>query len=90
MRPSPHPRLALGVLGCDASGSVAIGTSVTWPNSDTAAHSPENGGQRAPARFDTGRLDNGDRKSIRFDKPGVYTYHCVYHRFMEAMVMVVK
>jgi plastocyanin len=27
-------------------------------------------------------------RSITFSKPGTYTYHCVYHRFMEANVIV--
>jgi len=67
---------------------VAAGGSVTWTNTDKAGHNAENSGQPGPEQFDTGRLEQKDTKRIRFDKPGVYTYYCVYHRFMKATLTV--
>jgi plastocyanin len=75
-----------------ASITIAAGGRVTWVNRDKAPHSAENGGAAgAGARgrsFDTGRLTRGQHRSITFSKPGTYTYYCVYHRFMEANVIV--
>ncbi len=68
--------------------TIAAGGSVSWLNEDKAPHTAENTGEEAPKSFDTGRLSNGSLKSVSFSEPGTYTYYCVYHRFMEATVIV--
>jgi len=68
--------------------TIASGGSVSWLNEDKAPHTAENTGEKAPKTFDTGRLSNGSLKSVSFSEPGTYTYYCVYHRFMEATVIV--
>jgi plastocyanin len=68
--------------------TLAAGGRVTWVNRDTAPHTAQNTGEDGPAQFDTGRLTRGRHRSITFSKPGTYTYYCVYHRFMEANVIV--
>jgi plastocyanin len=71
-----------------AKQSIAGGT-VTWTNRDKAPHTAETGaGVRGG--FDTGRLDQGQSKKIRFDKPGKVRFYCVYHRFMVGTVDVRK
>jgi plastocyanin len=70
------------------SVTVAAGGSVTWVNRDKAGHNAENATVTGPAKFDTGRLELGERKRVEFSKPGVYPYYCIYHRFMEATVTV--
>ncbi|HEV7808190.1 MAG TPA: plastocyanin/azurin family copper-binding protein [Solirubrobacteraceae bacterium] len=70
------------------SVTLAAGGRVTWVNRDTAPHTAQNTGEDGPAQFDTGRLTRGRHRSITFSKPGTYTYYCVYHRFMEANVIV--
>ena len=62
--------------------TVKLGGTVTFVNRDKAPHTAET------AAFDTGRLDRGDSKQIRLDKPGTYEYFCDFHRFMTATVEV--
>lgn len=69
--------------------TLKAGGRVTWLNRDKAPHTAENTGEEgAPAPFRTGRLTQGQQKMITFSRPGTYTYYCVYHRFMEANVIV--
>ncbi len=68
--------------------TIAAGGSVTWVNQDKAPHTAENGGLKGPAEFDTDTLQLGDRKKVTFAKAGRYAYYCVFHRFMEADVIV--
>jgi plastocyanin len=66
---------------------VQAGGTVRWVNQDTAPHTAE--AEARPA-FDTGRLNTGDTKRVRFDRPGRFTYFCDFHRFMTGTVEVVK
>lgn len=69
--------------------TLEAGGRVTWVNRDRAPHTVENTGEEgAPAIFDSGRLTQGQQKKITFAQAGTYTYYCVYHRFMEANVIV--
>ncbi len=68
---------------------VAAGGKVTWTNRDKAPHTAETD-PGVKGAFDTGRLDQGESKSIRFDDPGKFSYYCVYHRFMTGTVDVRK
>lgn len=69
--------------------TLKAGGRVTWVNRDRAPHTAENTGEEgAPATFDSGRLTKGQQKTITLAEPGTYTYYCVYHRFMEANVIV--
>ncbi len=74
-----------------ATVTVASGGRVTWVNRDKAPHTAQNTGEPGAGGdgvFDTGRLTRGQHQSITFSKPGTYHYYCVYHRFMEANVIV--
>ena len=69
-----------------AKVSVAAGQSVTWVDRDTANHT---------VTFDEGKrqtgvpnLRNGQRKAVRFDRPGTYAYVCAYHPNMHGTVVV--
>jgi plastocyanin len=70
------------------SVTIVAGGSVTWRNRDKAPHTAQSSGEGGAARFATGRLARGQRRSITFSTPGSYPYYCVYHRFMEANVIV--
>jgi len=72
-----------------ASITIASGGRVTWVNRDKAPHTAQNTGEPGQrAQFDSGRLTRGQHQSITFSTPGTYHYYCVYHRFMEANVIV--
>ena len=68
---------------------VAKGGTVTWSNQDKAPHTAT-AAEGAPAEFDTDRLELGESKAITFDRPGTYSYYCVYHRFMTGTVEVTE
>lgn len=65
-----------------SQATVKAGGTITFVNRDKAPHTAET------ADFDTGRLDKGQAKRIKFDKPGTYEYFCGFHRFMTAAVKV--
>jgi len=65
------------------------GGTITWTNQDKAPHTATSE-PGAPAEFDTGRLELGQTKSIKLDKPGKYPYFCEFHRFMTGTVEVVE
>ena len=63
---------------------IRVGDSVTWTNRDAVAHT-------ATARngsFDTGPLDEGESRSVRFTAAGTYRYLCTPHPNMTATVVV--
>jgi plastocyanin len=64
--------------------TVHAGTTVTWTNSDDAAHTAT----AEDGSFDTGTLEQGDSETVSFDEPGSYAYYCRFHAFMKATVEV--
>lgn len=64
--------------------TVKVGGTVEWTNRDKAPHTST----AEDSSFDTGTLDTGDVKKQTFAKAGTYRYYCVFHRFMEATVVV--
>ena len=68
---------------------VKAGGEVTWVNQDKAPHTAETD-EGARGAFDTGRLDLGDKKAVKFDQAGKFSYYCIYHRFMTGTVEVVE
>jgi plastocyanin len=60
------------------------GSAVVWVNRDYYPHTVTaiNGG------FDSGRLNPGERFTMRFNFPGVYYYYCRYHPWMRGIIIV--
>ena len=69
---------------------VRKGGTVTFANADKAPHTAQTDLDPGRARFNTGRLERGDRKPAKLDGAGRFRYFCVYHRFMEGTVEVVE
>ena len=69
------------------SVSVPAGTTVTWSNDDTAAHtvtsSPE-----SPMLFDSGLFMPGATFDVEFEEAGEYPYLCIVHPWMVGTVTV--
>ncbi len=65
--------------------TVKAGGSVTWTNHDAAPHTST---AKGDSGFDTGTINKGQSKRIRFDKPGTYSYVCLFHAFMVGKVVV--
>jgi len=67
-----------------ASLEVTAGTTVTWTNNDTTAHTvSQNGGG-----FESGKLDPGKTFSFTFATPGTYEYFCQFHANMHGTIVV--
>lgn len=64
--------------------TVKVGTTVTWVNSDTVAHSAV----ADDGTFDTKLLAPGERGSYTFTKAGTYTYKCGVHPSMTGTIVV--
>jgi plastocyanin len=63
---------------------VARGGRIMWTNSDEAAHT-----STADDRsFDTQTIERGKQRSVTFTKAGTFAYHCDFHPFMKATVVV--
>jgi plastocyanin len=64
--------------------TVAVGTSVTWTNTDTIAHTStgDAGG------WNSGVINPGTTFNVNFSTPGTYTYHCSIHPDMVGTVVV--
>ena len=66
--------------------AVKTGGSVTWTNSDSAAHTATR--SSGDGAFDTDKLDQGQSKKLTFSEPGTYAYICAFHPFMKGTVTV--
>jgi plastocyanin len=64
---------------------VKIGTTVTWTNNDSAAHTAT----ADDGAFDSGTLGNGESFSFTFNDPGTFSYFCTFHPNMTATITVV-
>ncbi len=64
--------------------AVKTGGSIKWTNSDGTAHTAT----ADDRSFDTQTIDRGKSKSVTFSKAGSFAYHCDFHPFMKAMVVV--
>jgi plastocyanin len=64
--------------------SVKKGGKIRWTNSDSAAHTAT----ADDRSFDTQTIDPGKSKSVSFTTAGSFAYHCDFHPFMKAMVVV--
>jgi plastocyanin len=64
--------------------TVRVGTRVSWTNHDATAHTAtaDNGS------FDTGDVNPNSTRTIEFKHPGTFTYHCAFHAFMTATLIV--
>ena len=67
-----------------ASLSVAAGTTVTWTNDDTAAHTAT----ADDGSFDSSSIAPGATFSQAFDTAGTFAYHCSIHPNMTATIEV--
>jgi len=64
--------------------TVKVGTTVTWTNNDSYAHTVT----ADDSTFDSGNLDSGKSFTYTFSKVGTYSYHCTIHPYMTAKVVV--
>jgi plastocyanin len=66
--------------------AVTVGTTVDFLNSDRMYHNVFS--LSKPKRFDLGRYPTGQKKSVRFDRPGLVRVFCELHSQMSAFILV--
>lgn len=64
---------------------VSVGTTVTWTNKDSTAHTVTSDDGTS---FQSGKMDPGATFSYTFDTAGTYAYHCEFHAGMKATIVV--
>jgi len=69
-----------------AAITVKAGTTVTWTNQDSDAHTVTSQHDSGP--LGSTALNTGQSYSYTFTKPGTYSYLCTIHPFMTATVTV--
>lgn len=67
-----------------ATVTVALGTTVTWTNSDDVPHTVVS----EDYTFKSKVLDTDEKFSYKFTKPGTYSYFCSVHPKMTAKIIV--
>ena len=72
-----------------ASLTVAPGTTVTWKNLDSVAHTVTSTSVPSGAKsFNSGNMPPGATFQVTLTVPGTYHYYCTYHSWMVATVTV--
>ena len=66
--------------------TINVGDSVTWTNSDQAAHSAKS----TTGAFDTGTLTTGQTKTLQFNAAGTFAYICGIHGAAMSATVVVQ
>ncbi|NUR57845.1 MAG: cupredoxin family copper-binding protein [Catenulispora sp.] len=77
-----------GFAFAPANLSVKVGTTVTWTNKDSDAHTVTSQGSGGPLQSKA--LATGESFSYTFTAPGTYSYLCTIHPFMTATVTVTQ
>ncbi|MGI9567638.1 MAG: plastocyanin/azurin family copper-binding protein, partial [Nitrosopumilus sp.] len=88
----------VGVPGCEKTDkcylpyetTVPVGTTITWSNDDTAAHTVTSGTVEAGLTgiFDSGLFMSSSTFEFTFDDAGTYDYFCMVHPWMTGIVNV--
>nr|AIF05693.1 blue (type1) copper domain-containing protein [uncultured marine thaumarchaeote KM3_186_G04] len=70
--------------------TIGVGETVTWENTDTAAHTATGGNPSdGPSGvFDSSLMMVGASFSHTFEEAGTYDYHCMVHPWMQGIVIV--
>ena len=72
-----------------AVDTIALGTTVTWINRDSATHRVNSGAPANPdSLFDSGDLAPDDSFSYMFDTAGTFPYFCSIHTAMTGSIIV--
>lgn len=77
-----------GFAFAPATQNVDKGTTVTFTNNDSAAHTVTSGANRTKdGKFEL-QLPSGTEATVRFDTVGTFEYFCQIHSSMKATVVV--
>ncbi len=74
----PNTVTMAGMAFSPATITVAVGTTVTWKNTDGIAHTSTSDS----GVWDTGNMPAGSSQTTTFNTAGTFAYHCTYHASM--------
>ncbi|MDE2591112.1 MAG: hypothetical protein KGL95_15750, partial [Patescibacteria group bacterium] len=79
-----------GVFYSPSLIDIKVGSTITWKNDDTVAHTVSTGTPNLgiDGRIDSGIINSGKTFSYTFDNAGVYGYYCLIHPWMTGTVNV--
>ena len=63
---------------------IGVNNTVIWTNDDVVPHTVT----ADDGTYSSGNMNPGDSFAYTFTTPGTYTYHCSYHSWMKATVIV--
>jgi plastocyanin len=72
--------------------TVPPGTTITWTNNDSAAHTVTSGipADGPSGEWDSGNLQQNQSFSHTFDEAGTFPYYCDIHEFMTGTIIVAE
>jgi plastocyanin len=89
--PGTNEVLIQGMAFNPASKTIAIGTTITWTNKDSYAHTVTSGIPNSPdGLFNSGNLNNGGIFSFKFTATGTFNYYCMIHGAMMTAKIIVQ
>lgn len=68
-----------------ASLTVPVGTTVSFTNRDSTAHTATS---KESGAFESGSIEPGKSAKITLDEAGTYAYFCAFHPFMKGTIEV--
>jgi plastocyanin len=68
-----------------ATIAVPKGTTVTFTNHDTTAHTATS---KQAGAFESGPIDTGKSAKVTLEKTGTFAYYCLFHPFMKGTIIV--
>ena len=94
--PTDPPAVQISVYTSNAPGYrpdtvtlvIGVNNTVTWTNSDSAAHTITSTSSPSGAAFDSGNMNPGATCTWTFTVPGTYQYKCRYHSQMTGTIVV--
>jgi plastocyanin len=68
-----------------ATLTVPKGTTVTFTNQDSTAHTATS---KESGAFESGPIETGKSAKVTLDTSGTFTYYCLFHPFMKGTIVV--
>ena len=78
-------KTTLGFMPDSITVVIGKNNTVYWTNDDASIHTATSD---SAGVFDTGNIVAGASAQWTFTTPGTYTYHCVYHAWMQGTIIV--
>ncbi len=87
--PAANEIFMQGMAFAPADMTISVGTTITWTNKDSFAHTVTSGTPGSPSGvFDSGNVGANGQFSFKFTAAGTYKYFCKIHTMMTGTITV--